>query len=212
MANESVTASYRISSDIKQKVQELMKNEKLSADALFTTLINAYEEVALKSTDYGKAMSTQLDSWAYYSAELQRLYASAIQDGMNAKEIVRKELSDRISASEAAISGLNDKIAQKDDKINELAAQLDAANKALSEATKEIDRLGKAAHAAEESADAWKSSINTITAQLEEYKAKVGNYDQIKAAQEKSDAENIALKKTIELQEQFIDKYMRDNK
>ena len=212
MANESVTASYRISSEIKQKVQELMKNEKLSADAMFTALISAYEESAFKSTDYGQAMSNDLDAWAMHSAALQQLYTNAIRNGVDAKEIVRKELSDRISASEAAVSSLKEKLEAKDARINEFSAQINALNKALDEATKEIDRLEKTASTAEENAEAWKSSINTLTSQLNECKEKVQNYDEINNELLKAKAEITALQKTNELQEQFIDKYMRDNK
>ena len=209
MANDSVTATYRVSSDIKQKVQEIMKNEKLSADALFTTLISAYEETAFKSTDYGQAMSSQLDRWAYHAAAMQQLYADAIKGGMDAKEIVRKELSDRITASEAAVSSLKESLDKKDAKINEFSAQIDSLNKALGEAAKEIDSLEKSASAAEENAEAWKSSINTLTAQLAECKEKVQNYDEINSEFLKAKAEITALQKTNELQEQFIDKYMK---
>lgn len=207
--NATATATYRVSDETKAKISDLMTSEKLSADGLFTALISAFEKESFGSTDYGAAMQNDLDAWAMHSAALQQLYENAIRSGIDAKELVRKELSGRIEASEAALSSLKEKLDKAEADKKDLASQLDATKKSLEETVKALDKAEEASAQAKESADAWKNSINTLTAQLEESKDKVKEFDKVAAelAQVKADLLGVQAEKKV--LNDFIEKYMK---
>lgn len=207
--NANATATYRVSDETKAKISDLMTSEKLSADGLFTALISAFEKESFGNTAYGNAMQNDLDAWAMHSAALQQLYENAIRSGIDAKELVRKELSGRIEASEAALSGLKEKLDKAEADKKDLASQLDATKKSLEETVKALDKAEEASAQAKESADAWKNSINTLTAQLEESKDKVKEFDKVAAelAQVKADLLGVQAEKKV--LNDFIEKYMK---
>lgn len=207
--NATATATYRVSDEVKTKISDLMSSEKLSADGLFTALISAFEKENFGNTAYGNAMQNDLDAWAMHSAALQQLYENAIRSGIDAKELVRKELSGRIEASEAALSGLKEKLDKAEADKKDLASQLDATKKSLEETVKALDKAEEASAQAKESANAWKNSINTLTAQLEESKDKVKEFDKVAAelAQVKADLLGVQAEKKV--LNDFIEKYMK---
>lgn len=208
MANDSVTATYRISSDIKQKVQEIMKSEKLSADALFTALISAYEETAFKSTSYGQAMSNDLDAWAFHSASLQQLYTNAIRSGIDAKTLAKKEVEERVKSAEEANESLRaklrDTLADKQSYIDELTET----RKQLDEANRKLVKAEKSAEKAESNADAWKESINTLTSQLNENREKLLEFDKLREELAEVKAKVASLTAENEALGKVIDKYL----
>lgn len=206
--NANATATYRVSDEVKSKISDLMATEKLSADGLFTALITAFEKENFGGT-YGAAMQNDLDSWAMHSAALQQLYENAIRSGMDAKVIVRKELSGRIEASEAALAGLKEKLdlAEADKKAT--ADQLETTKKSLDETVKALDKAEDEAGQARENAEAWKNSINTLTAQLEESKNKVKKFDELSTELTKVKAELLGVQAENKALNTVIDKYMK---
>lgn len=207
--NASATATYRVSEETKAKISELMSSEKLSAEGLFTTLISAFEKENFANTDYGAAMQNDLDAWSMHSAALQQLYTNAVRSGIDAKEIVRKELSGRIEASEAALSGLKEKLDKANEEKKDLASQLEATKKALEETVKALDKAEEEAGQASENAEAWKNSINTLTAQLEESKDKVKEFDKISAELADVKAELLGAKAENKALNVVIEKFMK---
>lgn len=207
----SATATYRVSDEVKSKISDLMSSEKLSADGLFTALISAFEKESFGGTAYGAAMQNDLDAWALHSAALQELYQNAIRSGIDAKEIVKRELSGRIEASEAALSGLKEKLDKAEEEKKDLASQLEATKKSLAETVKALDKAEDEAGQARDNAEAWKNSINTLTAQLEESKEKVKEFDNVSAELAKVKAELLGLQAENKALNAVIDKFMKSS-
>lgn len=205
----SATATYRVSDETKAKISDLMSAEKLSADGLFTAFIAAYQKESFGGTAYGVAMQNDLDAWAMHSAALQELYQNAIRSGIDAKEIVRKELSGRIEASETALSGLKEKLDKAEEEKKDLASQLESTKKALEETVKALDKAEEESNQAKESADAWKNSINTLTAQLEESKDKAKEFDNVSAELAEVKAELLGEQAKNKALNDVIEKFMK---
>ena len=68
MAEKTISAAFRITESLKEKLQELATEENLTAQTLFTKLLQAYDTCSFKVTDYGKAMENDLNDWALHSA------------------------------------------------------------------------------------------------------------------------------------------------
>lgn len=205
----SATATYRVSDETKAKISDLMSSEKLSADGLFTALISAFERENFGSTDYGAAMQNDLDAWAMHSAALQELYQNAIRSGIDAKEIVRKELSGRIEASEAALSSLKEKLDKAEEEKKDLASQLESTQKKLEEIVNALNKAEDEAGQARENAEAWKNSINTLTAQLKECQEKVKEFDKVSAELANVKADLLGLQAENKALNAVIDKFMK---
>lgn len=205
----SVTATYRVSDEVKAKISDLMTSEKLSADGLFTALISAFEKENFGNTAYGTAMQNDLDAWALHSAALQQLYENAIRSGIDAKELVRKELAGRIEASEAALSGLKEKLDKADEEKKDLASQLEATKKSLDETVKALDKADEESAQAKESVEAWKNSINTLTASLKECQEKVKEFDKVSAELAKVKADLLGVQAENKALNGIIAKFMK---
>ena len=204
----TIVQSYRIAESLKTKLDEITKTEHLTANALFTKLIQAYATCEFKTTDYGKAMENDLESWALHSAALQQLYETAIRNGMDAKESVRQELSARILASEEAVSSLKEKLSASEEREKSAVDKVKNIENALQAALEEADKANEMAKKAEENAEAWKNSINTLTEQVDLYKEKAAAYDKLLDEVNSLKVELATSKKIAEVQQQMIDKYM----
>ena len=204
----TIVQSYRIAESLKAQLDEIAKAEHLTANALFTKLIRAYATCEFKTTDYGKAMENDLESWALHSAALQQLYETAIRNGMDAKESVRQELSSRILASEEAVSGLKEKLSASEEREKSAVDKVKNIENALQAALEEADKANEMAKKAEENAEAWKNSINTLTEQVDLYKEKAAAYDKLLDEVNSLKVELATSKKIADVQQQMIDQYM----
>lgn len=204
----SSSFSYRLSDETRNKISDIQKTAKISADALFREFISAYEHENFSSTSYGAAMQNDLDAWAMHSAAIQQLYTNAIRAGIDAKEIATKELLGRIEASESALSGLREKLNNAESAKKDMTDQLNATKKSLQEALNALEKAENESEQARENAEAWKNSINTLTAQLKEYQNKVQNYDQLSEKLAKSEADLLAAQASNKVLTDLIDKYM----
>lgn len=209
MAEKTISAAYRITESLKNKLQELANEENLTAQTLFLKLVQAYDTCTFKTTDYGKAMENDLNDWAFHSASLQQLYENAIRNGLDAKEIVRQDFANRIRSAEEAVSSLKEKNDALNNTIKELNTQIQMLSKSLAEASDTADKYQEAARKADENAEAWKSSIKTLTTQLEEQREKIKKYDELVSELESTKSELASTKKVAEVQEQLIEKYMK---
>lgn len=208
----TVVQSYRIAESLKSKLDEIAKSEHLTANALFSKLIQAYATCEFKTTDYGKGMENDLESWALHSAALQQLYENAVRNGMDAKESVRQELSARILASEEAVSSLKEKLSASVEKEKSAMDKAQNIENALKAALEEADKANEIAKKAEESAEAWKNSINTLTEQVNLYKEKAANYDTVLAEVNDLKVKLATSERVAKVQQQLIDKYMSSSK
>lgn len=190
---ETMTVAYRLSAEVKQKIQELLKSEKLSADALFTALLSEY-----KATKYGQGMESNLDAWAMHSAALQQLYTESIRSGIDSKSIVQKEMSGQIKAAEEAIQSLREKL---DEKIYEC----EVLTKGMKEASVQIDKLEIEA----KRTDNFDETIANLNKQMNDYKEKAMAYDGLKKKYDELKNENVILEKTNQMQEQIMNKFLK---
>lgn len=204
----TIVQSYRIAESLKAKLDEISKTERLTANALFTKLLQAYTACEFKSTDYGKGMENDLEDWTRHCAALQQLYTNAVRNGIDAKESVRSEFAARISASEEAVSSLKEKLSASAEREQAALDKAKTAEDALNAALEEADKANELAEKASESAEAWKNSINTLTEQVNLYKEKATNYDKLLDEVNALKVELATSKKIAEVQQQMIDKYM----
>lgn len=206
----TVSSSYRITPETKKKIAEIMDNKdgtKISAEALFTAFLSAYQDKNFLSTDYGQARKADLDSWVLHTVALQQLYESAIRGGIDAQKIVKSEMTKRIEASEEAVSQLKAENENLKSLCNDFAKENAEQKEKINEIRKQADKAEDAAEKAQSNADAWKESINTLTSQLNENKEKLTSFDKVKEELASQKAQNAALLAENNTLKKLIDQY-----
>lgn len=206
----TVSSSYRIMPETKQKIAEIMENKngtRISAEVLFTAFLSAYHDKNFLSTDYGQSKKADLDSWTLHMVALQQLFESAIRSGMDAQRIVKNEMIKRIEASEEAVSRLKAENENLKALCNDYGKENVEQKEKIDELKKQADKAVSDAEKAQSNADAWKESINTLTSQLNENKEKLASFDKVKEELVNQKAQNAALLAENSTLKKLIDQY-----
>ena len=206
----TVSSSYRITPETKQKISEIMENKdgtRISAEVLFTAFLSAYHDKNFLSTDYGQAKKADLDSWTLHIVALQQLYEGAIRSGMDAQKIVKNEMIKRIEVAEEAVSRLKVENENLKALCNNYSKENVEQKEKIDELKKQADKAEDAAEKAQSNADTWKESINTLTSQLKENREKLASFDNVKEELTNQKAQNAALLAENSALKKIIDQY-----
>lgn len=198
MSENIKPATFRLNEDDIDKFKEFAKQNNLTQEEAFTSLLNALELNNAKATLGNRAKSIEVFQTTVNS--LVKFYINSLEENAVTEDRIRDELSKELKTKDNTIDTMFEELqtlkldkSEKKNMLNQQSSELDIAKKQILYWIDKNDKLNKDIEDKQKSIDVLtRNNINQMQ-QLEEYKDLKSDNDLLLKQIEKLKSQNISL-------------------
>lgn len=198
MSENIKPATFRLNEDDINKFKEFAKQNNLTQEEAFTSLLNALELNNAKATLGNRSKSIEVFQTTVNS--LVKFYINSLEENAVAEDRIRDELSKELKTKDNTIDTMFEELqtlkidkSEKQNMLNQQSSELDIAKKQILDWIDKNDKLNKDIEDKQKSIDVLtRNNINQMQ-QLEEYKDLKSDNELLLKQIEKLKSQNISL-------------------
>ena len=196
---EPKTRSFRVTDDVLEGLKKVQSEMGLTQDKALQMLVNLYEIEGAKSSVPDR--QTEIDQFQMHASALIQQFLNSVQLEQDAGERARADFAVQLKTMGEKITDLQKKLDDSNTSRDSYKELYSKANEKLAAAEKNRDDAIELKDKAEATIKDKEAIINSIAAELAEYKQKASDYDALEKELADANAATLDAKRDTELLE-----------